>query len=256
MPSPFPGMDPYLEGSWSDVHSRLATQISDQLASLIKPGYVARLSTRTVTGYLDPSEITQFYPAVDTGHFPQPASSLGLALAPVIDPPGLVMSLPISTEVPVTTVEIRDALGNRLVTSIELLSPVNKREPGLSEYRRKRNTVIDGGVHLLEIDLFRRGERPVAAPLPDAPYFVFLTRARQPRMEIWPIQFKQALPTVSLPLKGADADVPLDLGAAFRAIYDRARYQLTIDYQREPIPPLSATDTAWADQLLHSQGRR
>jgi hypothetical protein len=42
MPSPFPGMDPYLEGYlWSDVHHRLATQISDQLMPLLRPQYVA-----------------------------------------------------------------------------------------------------------------------------------------------------------------------------------------------------------------------
>lgn len=32
MPSPFPGMDPYLEGEeWVDVYQRFATAISDHL---------------------------------------------------------------------------------------------------------------------------------------------------------------------------------------------------------------------------------
>lgn len=45
MPSPFPGMDPYLEGViWPDVHQRLATEISRRLAPRLRPGYVARLA--------------------------------------------------------------------------------------------------------------------------------------------------------------------------------------------------------------------
>ena len=43
MPSPFPGMDPYLEGYlWSDVHQSLAAQIKRQLVPFISPRYVAR----------------------------------------------------------------------------------------------------------------------------------------------------------------------------------------------------------------------
>jgi len=248
-------MDPYLEGSWGDVHNRLAAQISDQLGRLLEPHYVAQLTTRNVTGYLDPSEITLFHPSVEDGL--EQSSGSGWAPSGLhIDPPGLVMSLPVSTEVPVMTVEVRDTQRHRLVTSIELLSPVNKREPGLSEYRRKRTTVIDGGVHLLEIDFFRRGERPMGAELPEAPYFVFLTRAKRHQVEIWPIQFQETLPTVPVPLNVADPDVPLDLGAAFREIYDEARYHLTIDYHQGPVPPLSTDDALWADRLLYSAGRR
>ena len=45
MPSPFPGMDPYLEGViWPDVHQSLANEIRKRLAPQLRPGYVARLA--------------------------------------------------------------------------------------------------------------------------------------------------------------------------------------------------------------------
>jgi hypothetical protein len=48
MPSPFSGMNPYLESShiWEDFHSRLAAEISDQLTPDLRPKYVATLATR------------------------------------------------------------------------------------------------------------------------------------------------------------------------------------------------------------------
>ena len=49
MPSPFPGMDPYLEGDmWQEFHERLANQISAQLLPQLAPKYVALLAKRYV----------------------------------------------------------------------------------------------------------------------------------------------------------------------------------------------------------------
>ena len=64
MPSPFPGMDPYLEGYlWPDVHHRLATQISDQLMPLVWPRYVARIEIQVVSDDAPEAEIGIMYPA-------------------------------------------------------------------------------------------------------------------------------------------------------------------------------------------------
>ncbi len=49
VPSPFPGMDPYLEGYlWPDVHGALAHKIRQQLAPQIQPKYVARLEVSVI----------------------------------------------------------------------------------------------------------------------------------------------------------------------------------------------------------------
>jgi hypothetical protein len=261
MPSPFPGMDPYLEGYlWSDFHHRFATQISDQLADFLKPRYVARLTTRMVKDHIDPAELGIFYPDVEVvkPQQPQPAIDWALRLgqAAVAVPPGLVLPAPIIIDVPIVSVEIQDARGGTLVTSIEILSPVNKREPGFTEYQLKRERVLGGGASLLELDFLRRGRRPVEAKLPNEPFFIFLTRAKQGRLEVGPVSLRQPLPIVPVPLRKPDPDIPLDLATAFAVIYDRAVYDLSIDYRDKSDVPLSPDDAAWADELLRKTGKR
>ena len=92
--------------------------------------------------------------------------------APTITAP---LRIPVlsAVQVRLATVEIRDVAQNQLVACIEILSPVNKREPGLEAYRQKRQRLYEAGVHLLEIDLIRRGARPLVHPqLSDASYLV------------------------------------------------------------------------------------
>jgi len=157
--------------------------------------------------------------------------------------------------------EIRTVGDDVLVTAIELLSPVNKR-PGADAadaYDRKRREIFRSDVHLLEIDLLRGGRRPAfIEPLPDYPYFIFLSRAqRRPAIEIWPIALREALPIVPIPLRYPDDDIPLDLNATLTQIYRSARYDYRIDYhQSPPAPELSSAEAAWVDELLHTQNVR
>jgi hypothetical protein len=124
------------------------------------------------------------------------------------------------------------------VTAIEILSPVNKRpsHKTFEAYRRKRRDLIRAGVHLLELDLLRGGERiPLVTKLPDAPYFVFLSRDEATsRVEIWPLFLAQPMPILPVPLLAPDPDIPLDLGQAIHNIYDRAAYDLRVDYGQSP----------------------
>jgi hypothetical protein len=219
-------MDPYLEATslWPDVHGRLAVAISDQLQPLLSPRYTAVLTP---------------YTAIE-------AIEIGSLL-----------------EVPVTyhTVEVRTVAGDTLVTAIEVLSPANKRPgvDGADAYHRKRGDILLSRAHLLEIDLLRAGRRPqVRADLPDAPYFVTLSRQeRRPHVEIWPVLLAGVLPVVPVPLQAEDPDVPLDLGACLRRIYASARYDLRVDYRTPPPPPeLGAADGAWLDAHLRSAGLR
>ena len=87
---------------------------------------------------------------------------------------------------------------------------------------------------------------------PDEPYFVFLSRAeRRPRLHIWPMPLRAALPVVAVPLLSPDADLPLDLTAALKRIYATARYDLRIDYRQAPSPPeLMAADAAWVAGIV------
>jgi hypothetical protein len=261
MPSPFPGMDPYLESPllWHDVHQALAGQIRQQLVPRLAPRYVARLETRFVASTLDEQTVSILYPDVDVtstqlGEQATAAYELSEDTTAVTPPPPLILRVASSAaQVRLVTVEVRDVARNRLVTSIEILSPINKRPGGgLDEYRAKRMIVLSARAHLLEIDLLREGTRPPRLiDLPQSDYFVFLTRAgRSDRTETWPIGLRDPLPTVPVPLLPGDPDVALDLDHALRAIYDEARYDLSIDYAQSLTPPLPEKDAAWAEPLL------
>jgi hypothetical protein len=261
-------MDPYLEGYlWPDVHQRLATEISKQLAPRLKPRYVARLTISLIRDKTPESEIGILYPDVEvikpnqreTPRLPDRSRSgslAGLALPTITEP----LTLPrLDFEIRVVTVEIRDTAQNQLVTSIEILSPVNKRDPGLTEYRRKRERLEEAGVHLLEIDLLRRGERPLAyyPQLSSTAYLATLTRAQANSMAFWPIPLQAELPVVAVPLREPDADIPLELGPALSTIYDEAVYELSIDYsQPPPPPPLSPEDTTWLQECIREWQRQ
>jgi len=247
MPSPFPGMDPYLEGYlWPDVHSALASKIRQQLTPLLRPKYAARLEVYLAEDPFPEGEVGILYPDVEVlessanrRSTPEP----GKASTLTITPPGLRLPVHQAVSVRVTNVEIRDTAGNRLITSIEILSPVNKREPGLTAYRQKRRRLYEAGVHLLELDLLRRGKRPFDQPrLPVVPYCMALTRAGAKQMELWPVELWMRLPVVPVPLAAPDPDVPLDLQGALVAIYDEAAYELSLDYDQLPPPPELSAD--------------
>lgn len=261
MPSPFSGMDPYLEtpDRWRNVHSNLATEIQAQLAPLIRPRYYADQEPRFVydTG-LDIAARHQALPDVSVLESPIPAvmSQSAVAIAPA------PLEVLLTTDMPekLNSVVIRTVEDDVLVTAIEILSFVNKR-PGHAAYltyRRKRQALLESTAHLLEIDLLRAGERPpLAEPLPEAPYFVILSRAeRRPVAEVWPLRLQEAIPILPVPLLPPDPDVPLDLGRALAVIYDRSGYDLRIDYT-QPLPPpaLTSADAAWLAAHLRTMGR-
>jgi hypothetical protein len=258
--SPFPGMDPYLEGYlWPDVHSALAHKIRQQLAPQIQPKYVARLEISVIEDSNPEAEIGIMYPDVEvikvSASHPLPPEAPGV-IAGAETAPRITASLTIPLpQVRVTTIAIRDVAQNILITSIEILSPVNKREPNLSHYRQKRERLRAAQVHLLEIDLLRRGTRAWRHPrLPDVPYLVLLTRAQAGAVEAWPIKLQDTLPTLPVPLRSPDPEAVLDLSAALRAIYDEALYHLSIDYTQDPPPPpFPPEDMAWLrTQLEHA----
>jgi hypothetical protein len=156
---------------------------------------------------------------------------------------------PLPVEVPLLGIEIRDVAERRLVTVIEILSPVNKHGGGFQEYLEKRTALLRTQTHLLEIDLLRGGQRiPLTGgELPLASYYVFLSRfTRRPVSEVWPMGLREPLPTVPVPLLPPDPDVPLQLQAAVEACFELVGYERLLDYtQPPPPPPLDADDLTW-----------
>lgn len=260
MSSPFPGMDPYLEGDlWPDVHQALATQIRRLLMPLIQPAYVARISRYFVEDTHPESDMGVMYPDVSIimGQSGRVAEESSIIYAGDKTPAPPVFSIPIlaPVEVPIPVVEIRDTKDNRLITTIEILSPVNKRSPGMELYLQKRTRLHQSGVHLLEIDLLRRGTRPVQHPrLHKTAYLISLTRAGHAQTDVWPFDLHSALPIVPVPLEAPDADVPLDLQQALSEVYAEAAYHLSINYRDEPPPPKLPDDALIWIKALREPG--
>lgn len=213
-------MDPYLEGSeWTSFHIGLAVKIAHQLVPLLRPRYIARTDKRYVEAI------------------------------PVEEDPSAVSPEPI----PVIAVEIRDVAHRRLITSIELLSPLHKRGESREEYFARRARLLSRGVHLVEIDLLRQGERvPMGGHPPAAHYYVVLTTNGSVR-NVWAINLDEPLPTIPIPLRMVERQVPLDLQKAFTDAYDLGGYDLSCDYRRAPDITLDSEQAAWADQYLRAR---
>jgi hypothetical protein len=189
-------------------------------------------------------------------HRQRPAQPGPRVLGTLIPP--LRMTTVMRTPVPHITVQVRDIQRRQLVAAIEILSPTNKGKEGRREYLRRRERFLDSDVHLLEIDLLRKGRRvPMEQELPAAPYFVFLSRAdERPVTEVWPIPLDQPLPTVPVPLRERDADARLDLQQAVTMAYDECCLSDMIDYTKPPDVPLTPEQAAWVAHHLHAAGLR
>ena len=252
MGSPFPGMDPYIEGwLWPDFHHSLASAIRDQLARAIPPQYMVLIETRLVEDDHPEQELGIMYPDIhvrvaDAVESPLFDSGVATIAAP------LTLPLLAPTTVRVPTVRIRLRGSRTLVTSIEIISPVNKRGAGLSKFRDKWRQLHRGGVHLVDIDLVRRGRRIFEhVELIGAPYLVTVTRAGRPATEAWPIGLREPLPRIPIPLLAEDPDGVVDLQQALEYIQDMGRYASSLDYGEPPPPPLlTAEDAAWAQERV------
>jgi hypothetical protein len=104
----------------------------------------------------------------------------------------------------------------------------------------------------VELDLLRSGIRlPTVTPLPAGDYYAMISRAnRRPTAEVYAWTLRQPLPAIPVPLQQGDPDVMLELQSVFATVYDRARYDLSLNYQATLEPPLGAYDAEWVRGLL------
>ena len=263
MPSPFPGMDPYLEAHWRDVHARLIIYASDALQGVLPKSLRARVEERVLletpeglSGHpLFPDlRVVEFLPR--RGLETRPAAGIAVA-----DPLLVDLDMGPATE---TFLEIIDReSGNRVVTVIEFLSPTNKSPGGGREqYLRKQREICSSDTNLVEIDLNRFGPHTLAFPLdnlkPQArtAYMACVRRPKRTKAEVYLMPLWQRLPVVKIPLRPEDSDVPLDLQALVEQCYRNGAYEGTLNYAVDPDPPLFGADAEWAEGWLHEKGLR
>ena len=264
MPTPFPGMDPYLErpGLWRDVHTNLLVGLQRPLASKLAPKYYVALDERTyllegkdlaLVGQPDVAAIRRNGPTGGVAVRTQPATN-GLAMAEPV-----IVDLPIEEEVREAYLEVRLTADHQVITVVELLSPANKRTgEGRTQYEQKRRTVLNSLTHFVELDLLRGGEPMAMERQPeDAHYRILVSRAEQrPQGMLYAFSVRNAIPKFTLPLQKGDDEPLIDLQELLHTLYDDVRYDLRINYDDEPTPRLSKDDAAWANQLLVDAGLR
>ncbi len=259
MPSPFPGMNPYLENSelWSEVHSRLIVAIADELAEHLSEQYRVAIEKRTYFSGEDDSLLVGIPDVSVVSQQPVPSPSSTTATLTAQAAP-ITVTLPMAEEVQERYLEIREVATGTVITAIEILSPKNKRAgEGRQAYERKRNQVLASLTHLVEIDLLRGGQPLPILGATKSDYRIVVSQSnRRPSAQLYAFGLRQEVPSFPVPLKTGEEEPLLDLQGILRKLYERGRYYLAIDYTKPAQPPLLSEDAAWADSLLKEQKLR
>ena len=263
MSGPFPGMDPYLESHWLDVHTSLVSTARDALNRTLPNDLVASAEER-VAIESDDTGVNAYLPdlrIVEPTTTPWTTQPSGAAPTAKVDAPfRLLAQIDPITE---RFIRIIEAASERLITVLEFVSPTNKRGEGLRAFRTKRAELLTSGINFVEIDLVRSGDwpallRPHVCPRDGIScYRVTVRLAGDPAaVYLYPLHLKQPLPSIPIPLRPNDVEVRLDLQSLVEGAYVNGRYDRRLDYSKPPDPPLSGDEAAWTEKLLSAAGRR
>ncbi len=251
MPSPFPGMNPYLEQdeAWHDFHERFIPLAAEVIGSQVLPRYIVKIEEQIFIHELGENS-GQFLGRADMALAPGRTDPVGTRGTVVMAAPAQVL-LPVVDIERLSYLEIRDRQNRQLITVLELLSPSNKRPSRhRDQYEAKRNQLLTSSANFVEIDLLRGGQRLPLTNFPECDYYVLVSRVEErPRAGICPIPLRERLPIIPVPLRKGDVDAALDLQFVLNRIYDSAGYEIYI-YAGHPDPPLAPEDAPWAQQWL------
>lgn len=263
MPSPFPGMDPYLEDPyrWSGVHLLFIGRLTNAINDGLPENYIAlpneRLYVEKVRDILPDLEVKKL------GKKAQKPISKRSGAVLVCDPP---LKVSVESEHREGFIEIFPVKnGNRPVAVVEVLSPTNKtgKGSGFKLYRKKQREVLASSTHLVEIDLLRQGRHTVSAPRDSLllhgawDYLTSISHGGdRSNWDVWAVTVQERLPRIAIPLLPEDGEVVVDLQQVLDEVYDEGRYERILDYDDEPAVPLKAHDEGWADRLLRKKGLR
>jgi hypothetical protein len=240
MASPFPGMNPYLESPafWSEFHNRLMVAIADDLSPQLRPRYRVAIEQRVYLSSLDSQKLVGI-PDVTVTRQSLPESAVATLTLPTSQP--ISVSLPLPEEVRESYLEVREVSSGQVITVIEILSPKNKRPgEGRIAYERKRQQVLSSTTHFVEMNLLRKGEHfALGIELATCQYYVLVARGdRRPRADLYAFDLTEPLPSFPLPLDGHIAEPIVELQRIFTELFDRAGFDLVLDYQTTLSPPL------------------
>jgi hypothetical protein len=253
-------MDPYLESPtlWPDVHHGLISESQAALNAALRPGYVARVELRVYISDDDDPGRAALVPDLRVEKSPGRKGTKKKPRPALTATEPLIVPTLMDEEIEEAFLKIVHVESQALITVLEFLSPTNKirGSRGRASFMAKRHDILNSDVHWVEIDLLRAGVPSVTdPPLPPSDYRVLVSRAdERTRTRFYPVSVRQALPVIAIPLRGKDPTGQLDLGAVFRAAYERAAYDASVDYRKPPRPPLEGDDAKWARELLRGTG--
>lgn len=259
MQNPFPGMNPWLERFWPDIHAALLVYARDQLNAELPPDLQARVDERLAIDTEEEKPRTYVPGVAVTEPWDRPAG-------PVLGEAGLgaVAAEPIVVdfgEQVLRHLEIVDSRAH-VITAIELLSPSNKEEVERRvAWKEKRFDYLRAGINVVEIDLLRSGgwvlpDRSLLKPMPPGRVCHHVAVTRPPwlgRHEFYVAPLRQRLPVIRVPLRRTDPDAALDLQLLIDQCYERGRYASAIDHSQPPQPPLGEEEAAWARGVLSAK---
>lgn len=258
-------MNPYLENPelWPEVHSRMIVAMADVLGPILLPDYYVAIEKRiyvtipddsVLIGIPDVSVVSQEIQVFDD------LERVNTATATLSKPDeSQTITVPLGEDVEERYLEIRDAKTGMVVTTIELLSPKNKRSgEGRESYLRKRQRILVSHTHLVEIDLLRGGKpMPMEGVAQQKDYHILISRSElRPQAQLYPFNVQDTIAKFELPLKSGDNCPIVELKPILDGIYDRGGYRFRIDYSQPTTPPLSGKVADWVNTLLVEQKLR
>jgi Protein of unknown function (DUF4058) len=258
MPSPFPGMDPYLEASGycEDFHDSFLTDVRNALRASLPSAYSVYIQERVTSIALPDRERRHSVPDIGVTAPDSFRPGSGIATVPATGCVPIVLEHDLEESATETYLEITRRSDRKLIAVIELLSPSNKESPGAPVYLAKRAAILNQYVHLVEIDLLLRGARlPMRRPLPPGDFYAYVSRAEhRPKCEVYSWAVRSPLPVIPVPLMAPDPDYQLDIGALFRLTYETGHYARELNYGGDPPAFLRPADQEWAKVLFAGRG--
>ena len=251
MPSPFPGMNPYVEHeeNWPGFHHIFITECLGALAPQAAPKYLVKIEINVYIHERSAEERMLGKPDVVIAGRKirrKPARGARNGDAPVY------AVIPQATDtVRLASLEIREIETKELITAIEVLSPSNKRPGSVrDQYMAKRMHYFCSNANFVEIDLLRGYPRLPMQGMPECDYCAMVSRAEErPQVGVWPIGLRHRLPSIPIPLRAPDKDLKLNLQDILNGAYDTGAFANYI-YNVHPQPPLRAEDTTWARKII------
>jgi hypothetical protein len=250
-------MDPYLENPvlWPDVHARFIGVASELLLAQLRPKYFVQIDERV---YLADDNDEARAVMIPDMRIREVAFGPSRGPGTLVAAPGLKLGYGFEFEIRESYLKVLDRQSNRVITVIEILSPANKvnTSVGKQTYDQKRRDMLAGRTNFVEIDLLRGGPplgtKPLMPPWDYMAQVWRFTKTDQTRF-IWPMSIREPLQPIPIPVREEDKDAVLDLQHMLNIAYERAAYDLRVDYREAPVPPLEGGTADWAKGIVAGQ---